>query len=280
MPFELVLFTALALATLVPLWSDAGWPLSHEGDAFAHRTYVYARHFSWLDFLPIWSSIDASGFGSPMPLLYHKLFYLPAAALALATGSLKAADGMTVAAFLVIGAIGMSRTLRLLGASPLASAIGGCCLITANYTVINWLVRGALAEFCAAMIVPWVFLTLVKTIQSARFPIAFGVALALLWLSHSVLAYYTGLLVAIAYVISAALGVAPWRALRPSMIWRPMLVFAGMVAPLARADGDGRRELRLLQNRDAPVPSALSVPTLSMRISGRPGGNLARRRSD
>ena len=119
-------FTALTAATLVPLWRDAGWPLNHSGNLFALHTHVYARHFSWFDILPIWSSADVSGFGSPMPLLYHKLFYFLAGVIALGVGSLKSADLIAVALLLVAGAAGLYLTMRTLGASRLAATVAGC----------------------------------------------------------------------------------------------------------------------------------------------------------
>ena len=61
-------FVATATATLMPIWRGEGWPLGHDGTSFAQRTLVYARHMAIFDLLPVWSSSDAAGFGSPMPL--------------------------------------------------------------------------------------------------------------------------------------------------------------------------------------------------------------------
>ena len=224
-------FAVLALATLNPLWSAPGWPMSHEGPAFALRTHIYARHFSGWDLMPIWSSADASGFGSPMPLLYHKLFYVLAGGLDLVTGSLKSADMSAVAILLVAGATGLYLTVRALGAGPLAAIIAGCCLITANYTVTNWEVRGALAESCAAMVTPWVFLFFVKTIQLGRMTMGLGVALGLLWLSHSVLAFFAALILAVTYLILAIARLAPLSVLNPRTAWPAVLCFALLVGP-------------------------------------------------
>jgi hypothetical protein len=248
----LPVFVALALATLKPVWQEPGWPVSHEGYAFALRTHVYARHFAALDILPVWSSLDASGFGSPMPLLYHKLFYLVAAPIALATASLKTGDLAAVALFLVVGASGMYALLRALGASVLAAIIAGCCLIVANYTVTNWLVRGALAEFSAAMIMPWVLFALTRTMQAGRPTAGLGVALGLVALGHSVLAFHVGLLVALTCVLAAAMGILPWAALHPRRGWRALVWFAAIVGPLA--------VLTSAVGRDYDVSRILSFP--------------------
>ena len=226
-----VLFATLAGATLVSVWSQAGWPQSHDNSGFMTITHIYARHLSWLDLMPIWSSIDESGLGSPLPLMYHKLFYLLAGGLALLTGSIKAADGMAIGLFLVGGAVGICLTTRELGASWLASIISGCSLITANYTITNWLVRGALAEFSGAMVVPWVFLYFVRMIRSGQIPIGLGVSLGLVWLSHSVLGFYTALILASTYLTLAAFRIAPWSVLNPRTAWRSIICFLALVGP-------------------------------------------------
>jgi hypothetical protein len=205
--------------------------MSHEGPLFGLRTYIYARHFSWLDLMPIWSSADAYGFGSPMPLMYHKLFYYLAGALLLLTGSIKTANLVAVALLLVLGAIGLFITMRTLGASRLASLVAGCSLITANYTVTNWLVRGALAEFSAAMVVPWVFLFFVRAVRDGRLSVPLGVSIGLLWLSHSVLALFTAWLLAAAFFILATARLAPWSVLNPRTAWPALLAFTCFLAP-------------------------------------------------
>jgi hypothetical protein len=224
-------FLALAVATLRPLWGEDGWPDNHEGNLFALRTHIYARHFSWFDFMPIWSSADVSGFGSPLPLMYHKLFYFLAGALVPITGSLKSADLVAIATFLVLGACGTYLALRELGVSRLPATAGGCCLIAANYTVTNWLVRGALAEFAGAMIVPWVLYSLVKTIQGGRLTAGLGVGLGLLWLSHSVLGYFTSLIVAATLLALAGLRILSWSVFSPRTAWPAGSFFALLVLP-------------------------------------------------
>ncbi len=227
----LLVFAALAFATLIPLWHDTGWPNNHEGNSFALRTHIYARHFSWLDMAPVWSSADAAGYGSPQPLMYHKLFYMLAGALEIVTGSAKNADVIAIGLLLVAGATGLYLTARAIGVSRLASAVAGCSLITANYTVTNWLVRGALGEFSAAMIAPWVLFFFVRTIQTGRMPIGLGLSLALMWLGHSVLAYFAGLLLAATFLLLAIVRSAPWAALSPRTAWPAVAAFVIPVAP-------------------------------------------------
>jgi len=238
-------FVATAIATLGVIWRADGWPLGHDGTGFAQRTLVYARHMAAFDLLPIWSSSDAAGFGSPMPLMYHKLFYLVAAPLSMLLPTTRAADMITVIAALVVGATGMYRLTRDLSASRLAATAAGCSLIVANYTVTNWLVRGALAELTAAMLVPWLLRSFVGAIARGRLSTGTGVWLAVLWLSHSVLAFYAGLLLAITYLLLALTRRAPWSTIDPRTAWRPVLVFTLIALPyvVSMAVVSGRYDL-------------------------------------
>lgn len=231
----LLLYPALAGALLAPIWNAEGWPFSHEGPAFAQRTLVYMRHWSWGDLLPIWSSADASGFGSPMPALYHKLFYLLAAPLVMLTGSFDAGLSLAIGLLLVVGAIGLDRLVASRGASPLACAVAGASLMAANYTVANWLVRGAMAELSGAMLVPWLLLAYLRALDSGRASVGLGVALALTWLSHSVLAYFAVLLLAGTYLMLALFGRAPWSVLHPASLWKPVAVALTLMLPHALA---------------------------------------------
>jgi hypothetical protein len=245
-------FLALAVATLRPLWGQDGWPDNHEGNLFILRTHIYARHFSWLDLMPIWSSADVSGFGSPLPLMYHKLFYFLAGALALVTGSVKGADITAIALLLVTGAGGIALTLRLLGASRVTAVIGGFCLMTANYTVTNWLVRGALAEFTSAMIVPWVLFYFTRGVRAGRIGAGLGITLGLLWLSHSVLAYFTGIILAVTFLVMAAVRLTSWPALHPQKAWPAYAWFALLVTPYL--------VLMLVLGRDYDIARILTPP--------------------
>jgi hypothetical protein len=164
-------------------------------------------------------------------LLYHKLFYLVSGALASATGSVKGGLVSAIAILLVTGATGMASTLRALGASRGAAFAAGCCLVAANYTVANWLVRGAMAEFSAAMVMPWLLGFFVRTLQVGRVRLGLGVSLALLWLAHSVLAFYAVLLLGATFGLLAVVGAAPWRVLSPRTAWPAVAACLLLVAP-------------------------------------------------
>lgn len=100
----LAVFVVVAGMTLVPVAAEAGWPANHEFSSFFTRTAIYAEHMRQGDLLPIWSSADNGGFGSPQPALYHKLFYLLAGSLLVVIGHLKASMLIAIWIWLVIGA--------------------------------------------------------------------------------------------------------------------------------------------------------------------------------
>ncbi|MEQ1908275.1 MAG: hypothetical protein ABMA15_05600 [Vicinamibacterales bacterium] len=227
----LLAFAATAVMTLAPVWNGPGWPMNHETWGIAQRTQIYTSHWAGGDLLPIWSSTDNTGFGSPLPLFYHRLFYLVAAPLALAFGSLKAADAVAIVLALTAGAWGMFRLTRQMGANELGASVAGISLIAANYTVTNWLVRGAVAELTGAMLVPWVLLYFLRALTSRRMTVGLGVSLALMWHAHSVLAFYVGMLLAITFVVLALCRSASWTILDPRTSWPALTVFLVLVLP-------------------------------------------------
>ena len=119
---RIALFVAVATVTTHHLWGASGWPQNHEATTFAVRTQIYADHLRAGDLLPVWSSRDNGGLGSPQPALYHKLFYLTAGSLRVAGASLKNALVLATVAFLVIGAAGTRRLAAALGSSEIGRA--------------------------------------------------------------------------------------------------------------------------------------------------------------
>src|SRR5207253_4129427 len=107
--------------------------------------------------LPVWSRFAPTGHGTPAPLFYHRLFYLVSGAFAIPSGT-PAGVRIALLFFLALGGMGMVAAARRLGAPWLHAIILGCYLPAANYTLTDWLVRGAMAEFSAMMLLPWVFL--------------------------------------------------------------------------------------------------------------------------
>ena len=226
---------AVAVATLAavsPLISGFGWPSGHDGIWVFPRIAVMAERFALGDVIPVWSSLDNYGLGSPEPIFYNKLFYYPAALIYLAVGSLKLAGLVTLAGFLAVGGFGMAALGRRLGAPPVIAAIAAAAFMLASYTTGNWLARAAIAEFSAAMLVPWVVRWMVILVTERRWPVHIGPLLFLLYLAHAGIAYAAVYVLAIAYAWRFV--ASPGTALSRAEIGRAVLsvaIFALATAP-------------------------------------------------
>lgn len=204
-----------AAASLRPVLGGA-WPANHDENTFLVRTMIFADHLREGDWLPVWSSADALGYGSPEPALYHKLFYLLSGGLTQLTGELFASVVATVWLFIVMGAVGQYFLVLQLTGRRWAATAGAVMLVFANYTVTNWMVRGALAELSAAMLIPVLLSLLFASLQRRRAALPLGVVAGLLILAHSVLAVYVAGIVGIAAVAAYAASAYPrfqWREL-------------------------------------------------------------------
>lgn len=198
----LVLFSCAAALSLWPVLTRAGWPVNHEALWWKFRTLVYASHFAQGDPFPIWSSEDHFGLGTPLPFFYHKLFYFVSGLSMLAMGSVKASIVSSLLLFVVLGAWGLYRAARTLGLSPRSAALLAACIPFQGYALFDWLVRGAMAEFAACMIIPWVAFSTATMLRERRVPWHLFTNLLLLAFAHSVIAYFSAILVAIAGILA------------------------------------------------------------------------------
>ena len=209
------------IVSLTPVLHDATWPMNHEGNSFFLRTLVYASHMQQGDYAPIWSAADNEGFGSPLPAFYHKLFYLVSGCILALGASAKASIVGSIIAFLIVGAVGCLFLCREVGCNYLISLCGAVILVFANYTVTNWLIRGAMAEFAAAMIVPWAIAGFIASIKKAYIVPALPISIFLLFLAHSVLAYFVFLILTAVFFILLPFKMAPYSILfsRRTVLW-------------------------------------------------------------
>jgi len=196
-----LLFALLSIQTLAVLFDADGWPMAHEAGTFAMRTLITASHYKFHDFFPIYSSADNYNFGSPFLAFYHKLFYAVAATLFLIFSDIKIALAAAVWIFLMIGAGGIYGALREIKLSKISAICGGIFLIFANYTVTNWLVRGAMAEFSAAMLIPITLKYFLRMMRKEKINHGLAICLALLFYAHSVIFFYFALFLFLAALV-------------------------------------------------------------------------------
>lgn len=221
--FATLLFLA-SISVVYPLFSFEVWPHNHEHITFLQRTRVYSQRLAIGDLIPVWSSMDNLSLGSPFPALYHKLFYLVSGSLnALGLNAINAVK-LSLILFLWLGSIGMYFLMRRTGCTRLTAAAGATYFIFANYVVTNWLIRGAMAELSATALVPWLIWSFFVSLDQQRVTKRLGLVLALLFLAHSVMAFFSILVLFIAGVFAVLIG-------RLSLSWR-MIARSGPAAAL------------------------------------------------
>lgn len=201
------LFLGLVLFGIVlslSLWMrEAGLPRSHEYFNHVIRTALYAEHFRQWDLFPIWFSSDGLGMGTALPVFYHKTFYYLAGMVFVAGVSIKTALLVTVACFMIVGAYGMRYCAGLLQTGKLLMVASALALIFSQYVFTDWLVRAAMAEFSAMMLIPWLIWWCLLLIRDAKFSWAIVPILFLLYHGHNVTAVFSTILLGSTVVLFA-----------------------------------------------------------------------------
>jgi hypothetical protein len=197
---------ACALAAAAVVLPGRGWPFNHDALSAFERTEWFRRAFLAGDLFPTWTPFCFNGHGTAGPFFYHRLFYSASGLVAAAGASSLGAVIAATVAFLALGGAGMARLGRALGwPAPLRLA-AAALLVTAPYTYTDWLVRGALAELSAGMLVPWLFLAALRVARGsgspARAGAALGAAWALLFYAHLVIWLYATFVVALAFALA------------------------------------------------------------------------------
>ena len=187
--YALLVVAAAALA-LSPVLRRSGWPLNQGSTGPLLLVQLYASHFRHLDFFPVWSSSDAFGMGSPVLLYYHRTyFYVAGLLMAFGGLSLKASVVTTIGLFLVVGAYGMRRALRVVTDDRLLYTVGSLGFLFTNYVFTDWLYpRGDLAEFSAVMLVPWLLWWCLVFVKDQRFSYLLIPIVVILVNTHSAIA--------------------------------------------------------------------------------------------
>jgi hypothetical protein len=188
-------FIPLALLFCWCLFALDGVPWTHDGLGLV-VTEIYRRAYLAGDWFPTWTAFMDRGHGTAVPLLYHRLHAQLCALLALKVGTLNAVKA-SIPALLVAGAVGMRRLCRYHGARPWVAWIAGVLLMSANYTVNDWFIRGASAELAAFMLVPWGLRYAFEVYDRAWGAVRLAVVSALVFFAHMMTAYFFFIAVAI-----------------------------------------------------------------------------------
>lgn len=202
--FSLAWFIVFFVGISLPFYfliNRSGWPLNHEWFAWKFRTVAYVLHFYQWDFFPYWSSGEVFGHGAPMPLYYHKLFYQLSASVYILTGSIKASNVISLVIFGGVGVIGIYKTFRLWKLNQWAALFLALTFLFQNYTLTDWFIRGAFAEYSALMLAPWILYWSVKFVKKEVFTLDIAIILFLTYMAHSIIAYYGIFIIALSILI-------------------------------------------------------------------------------
>lgn len=214
-----------SVLAIVPPLIKPGFPPNHEDDTFVLRTMVYAKHFQFGDLLPVWSASDNFGMGSPLPGLYHRLFYMVSGVVYAVSANSKVSIAFTLIAFTSIGVYSLFLLLRSFTSSVFVSLLGASVLPFLNYSVTNWLVRGAMAEYSAMMLIPLFLYVVKRSFDRSLLYGRVGLVFGFLFLAHSVIAYFTALLTGFIMLGCCLLGLSTWRMFHPRKVGFAILGF-------------------------------------------------------
>ncbi len=225
------------LTMLAPVLTRAGWPYNHDGLRALLRMAQTAGQWHDGHLLPIWSNAAQFGYGSPGVLLYNKLFSYGGALVRLVVPGPKFQLCLTLLALMVGNVLGVGLALRIAaGRSHLAiEALCGIVAISCNYAFTDWLTRGAVAEFSAYCVLPWLFAWCFTWLRRGRPTLWIGPLMWLLWMAHSAIATFVWVLlgpcVVVALIVHGTGGVL--RAV--PRLAAAVLIFVAMALPFVLA---------------------------------------------
>lgn len=189
-----VMFCAIifmfSILALWPVLVREGWPYNHEWLSWRSRLMCYIYHFRQGDFMPLWSSAEANGLGSPLPLYYHKLFYYFFAIVYFIFQNVKTALIVCLATINFIGVLGLYKALVKANIDKVIALVISISLLFQYYTITDWFVRGAFSEYLAMMLSTWFFYWVFNVLLYKKHSSFIGTLLGLIYLSHSIIAYY------------------------------------------------------------------------------------------
>jgi hypothetical protein len=181
------------------LFAIKGVPATHDGLGLV-VIEMYRRAYRAGDYFPVWTVFGENGHGSALPILYHRLHGQLGALLALWTGTVVAMKAC-VPFWLTVGAMGMRRLCRFHGARPWVAWIAGVMLMAANYTVADWYIRGAAAEFVGFMLVPWGLRYVYELLERRWGAVRLALSASLIFYAHMLTFYF--------FVVTATVIVVP-----------------------------------------------------------------------
>ena len=221
-------FVFVSAVGIIPPLLKPGFPPNHEDETFVLRTMVYAKHFQFGDFIPVWASSDNYGMGSPLPSLYHRLFYLVSGLVYALADNAKISIASTLIVFTSLGVYFVFLLLRSFQCSQQVAMLGASTLPFLNYSVTNWLVRGAMAEYSAMMLIPLVLYVVKKSWDRKLLYAKIGFVFGFLFLAHSVVAYFVAIILGFVLIAAILLRLLPSKFFSPKQVVLSLCAFGAV----------------------------------------------------
>lgn len=191
-----------AILAISQILQQSGWPANHEGTAFALRTIYYAEAIKAGDIIPLWSPEENHGLGSPMLLFYPRLFTIIASSLFLMTGLIKFSLCLTIILFSIVGAFGIFIVCRELSLNCWQSLVFSLIFPHLNYSQMDFLVRGAMAEYSAMCLLPFLLWWCLRLLNRQEFHLSIALLLILCGMAHAGIAMAGIFMLAFACIIA------------------------------------------------------------------------------
>ena len=222
LPFGLTVFLAALLSTSLALHEFIirdGWPHHHDGLSTARIMLIWAESWAAGIWFPIWEDKMAYVYGSAHPAIYHKLTPALSAVFYLLTNEVKVSLLLTIASISIVGCFTVYQMLRTFAIQRVSALSLAVMFPHLNYMVTNYEIRMALSEYCAYALVPLLITWCLRILRTHHFSFAVAPWLLLIYLAHSIIAYYAVFLILCAVTMVLLRNHSQW----PSIAWRSSL---------------------------------------------------------
>lgn len=159
----IVILVAMASIAILPL-VDIGWFPSHESLNPVSRVFALAYEIKHGDWYPRWLSLANARQGTPMFNYYSPAAYLFPAYLTALGLPILAAMKLTVWLVFVAGGLGMYLWTRSY-ARHTGAVVAAILYMYAPYHFVDLYVRGAMSEFTALALLPFLFLGIDRSLS-------------------------------------------------------------------------------------------------------------------
>ena len=169
------------------LWGTRAWIETHDGIFHLIRQDVFVSELKTGQFPVHWASSLDNGFGLPLfNYIYPGPYYLGSFLSLLGIGSKWVIKLLTIGLYL-LGGVGVYTLFS--GQSRRFAFISSLLYLTTPYLLVNIFVRGALGEFMAISLIPWVLVSMYDLSQTKSLRWYHPIPYALLFLSHNFLSF-------------------------------------------------------------------------------------------